>query len=476
MRLFRFLTSMALLFGLGMSGFAEPLRDWSKQEKLEFMRTNRSKIIPRLARMDQPNIVLILVDDLGYGDLGCYGQEKIKTLYLDQMAKEGLRFTSAYAGSTVCAPSRSSLMTGQHTGHTRVRGNAEVPLQTNDVTVAEILQKSGYITAMIGKWGLGLEDTSGEPNRKGFTETLGYYDQTLAHNYFPESLWRNGQKLPLAGNKDGKKEVYAPDLFARSAVNFMNQYKQSPFFLYFACTLPHANNELGRKSGNGMEISSDHPYTGFDWPQPEKNKAAMITRIDVYVGMILDTIKKLNLDRQTIVIFTSDNGPHQEGGVDPAFFKSSGPLRGIKRDLYEGGIRVPAIVRWPGQVAPGTTSDFPWAFWDFLPTAAELAKAPLPDGLQIDGQSIVPTLHGKPQKPHDFLYWEFHEKGSQQAVRMGDWKAVRKFGGALELYDLKSDLGETNNVASAHPDEVKRIEAYLSKARTESAEWPLQSK
>jgi arylsulfatase A-like enzyme len=470
------LIAVSLLFGLAASAFAAPLRQWSKQEMLQFLQTNQSKIIPRFQEMDRPNIVLIFVDDLGYGDLGCYGQEKIKTLYLDKMAAEGLRFTSAYAGSTVCAPSRSTLMTGQHTGHTLVRGNAKVPLRSNDVTVAELLQKSGYVTAMIGKWGLGNEDTSGQPERKGFTETLGYYDQTLAHNYYPESLWRNGQKLPLDENKGGKKGVYAPDLFARAAVNFMTQYKQNPFFLYFACTLPHANNELGRETGNGMEIASDHPYGDFDWPQPEKNKAAMITRIDVYVGMILDTIKKQGLDEQTLVIFTSDNGPHKEGGVDPAFFKSSGPFRGIKRDLYEGGIRVPAIVRWPGQIAPGTTSDFPWAFWDFLPTACELAKVPLPYGLKIDGQSIVPTLYGKPQKPHEFLYWEFHEKGSQQAVRTGDWKAVRKVGDKLELYNLKTDHGETNNVAAAHPDEVKRIEEYLSTARTESEEWPLSKK
>lgn len=476
MRLSRLLAVVALLFGLAATAAAAPLRDWSKQEKLQFMQTNRSKSMPRLQQMDRPNIVFILVDDLGYGDLTSYGQEKIKSYHLDRMAAEGLRFTSAYAGSTVCAPSRSALMTGLHTGHTRIRGNAKTPLATNDLTVAELLQKSGYTTALIGKWGLGNEGTTGEPNRKGFTEFFGYLDQTHAHNYYPDHLWRNGMKLPLEANADGKKGIYAPDMFARAAVNFVNQYRDVPFFLYFALTLPHAHNELGRKTGNGMEIASDHPYGEFDWPQTEKNKAAMITRIDVYVGMILDAIKKQGLDEQTIVIFSSDNGPHKEGGVDPAFFKSSGPLRGIKRDLYEGGIRVPAIVRWPGQIAPGTTSDFPWAFWDFLPTACELAKVPLPEGLKLDGQSIVPTLLGQTQKPHEFLYWEFHEGGSQQAVRTGDWKAVRKFGGPLELYNLKTDLGETNNVASANADVVKRIEEYLAKARTESAEWPLKEK
>ena len=476
MRLSRLLAVVALLFGLAATVAAAPLRDWSKQEKLQFMQTNRSKSMPRLQQMDRPNIVFILVDDLGYGDLTSYGQEKIKSYHLDRMAAEGLRFTSAYAGSTVCAPSRSALMTGLHTGHTRIRGNAKVPLGTNDLTVAELLQKSGYTTALIGKWGLGNEGTTGEPNRKGFTEFFGYMDQTHAHNYYPDHLWRNGMKLPLEANADGKKGIYAPDMFARAAVNFVNQYRDVPFFLYFALTLPHAHNELGRKTGNGMEIASDHPYGEFDWPQTEKNKAAMITRIDVYVGMILDAIKKQGLDEQTIVIFSSDNGPHKEGGVDPAFFKSSGPLRGIKRDLYEGGIRVPAIVRWPGQIAPGTTSDFPWAFWDFLPTACELAKVPLPEGRKLDGQSIMPTLLGQTQKPHEFLYWEFHEGGSQQAVRTGDWKAVRKFGGPLELYNLKTDLGETNNVASANADVVKRIEEYLAKARTESAEWPLKEK
>jgi arylsulfatase A-like enzyme len=476
MRSFRLLAVVALMFGWAAQSLAAPLRDWSREEKLRFMQTNRSQSMPRLQQMDRPNIVFILADDLGYGDLTSYGQEKIKSYHLDRMAAEGLRFTSAYAGSTVCAPSRSVLMTGLHTGHTPIRGNAKKPLATNDATVAELLQKSGYTTALIGKWGLGNEGTTGEPNRKGFTEFFGYLDQTHAHNYYPDHLWRNGMKLPLEANADGKKGVYAPDMFANAAVNFINQYRDVPFFLYLALTLPHAHNELGRKTGNGMEIASDHPYGEFDWPQTEKNKAAMITRIDVYVGMILDALKKQGLDEQTIVVFTSDNGPHKEGGVDPAFFKSSGPLRGIKRDLYEGGIRVPAIVRWPGQIAPGTTSDFPWAFWDFLPTACELAKVPMPEGLPLDGQSIVPTLLGQPQKPHEFLYWEFHEGGSQQAVRAGDWKAVRKFGGPLELYNLKTDLGETNNVAAANPDTVKRIEEYLAKARTESAEWPLKEK
>lgn len=476
MRLFRILVLAAVFLGQAALSAAEPLKDLSPLDKLRFAQTNRSKVLPRLVQMDRPNIVVILADDLGYGDLGAYGQTKIKTPHLDKFAAEGMRFTSAYAGSTVCAPSRSALMTGQHTGHTRIRGNAKVPLRTNDLTVAELLERSGYVTAMIGKWGLGDAGTSGEPNAKGFTETFGYLDQTHAHDYYPTQLWRNGRRMEIAANANGAKGNYAPDYFTKVAVNFMNQYKLRPFLLYFPTTIPHANNELGRSTGNGMEVPSAGDYADRDWPQPEKNKAAMISRLDAQVGAIMDVIQRLNIDKQTLVIVTSDNGPHKEGGVDPAFFGSSGPLRGIKRDLYEGGIRVPFLVRWPGQIEPGTTNDFPIAFWDLLPTLAELAKVPLPEGVAIDGQSIVPSLYGKPQPPHEFLYWEFHEGGSKQAVRMGDWKGVRRFGGPLELFNLRTDLGETNNVAAAHPDEVKRIEDYLAKARTESEPWPLKEK
>lgn len=421
-----------------------------------------------------PNIIFILADDLGYGDLGCYGQTKIQTPNIDRLAAEGMRFTQCYAGSTVCAPSRCCLMTGLHTGHGWIRGNAQVPLRPDDTTVAEVLKRAGYRTAATGKWGLGLEGTTGEPNKKGFDDWFGYLDQTHAHDYYPEFLWRNDRKFFLRGNINHQKGDYAPDWFTRVATNFVRVEAAYPFFLYLASTIPHANNERTRETTNGMEVPSDAPYSRETWPQPEKNKAAMITRLDAAVGKIMAELKKLKLDDNTVVFFSSDNGPHKEGGNDPKFFDSGGPLRGIKRDLYEGGIRVPMIVRWPGKIKPGEVSDQVWAFWDFLPTAADIAGVQPPSG--IDGISMVPVLRGKPQPSHEFVYWEFHERGSKQAVRMGDWKAVRLGPGEpLELYDLKSEIGEKENVARQHPDLVGRIEAYLKTARTESARWPIKA-
>lgn len=422
----------------------------------------------------EPNIIFILADDLGYGDLGCYGQTKIRTPNLDRLAAEGMRFTSFYAGSTVCAPSRAALLTGRHTGHTTIRGNGTVPLRPEDVTVAEVLKRAGYTTIALGKWGLGLEGTSGIPTRQGFDEWAGYLDQTHAHDYYPTEIWRNEQKWPLIDNSNHKQGLYSHDLFTRAAINAIRIYADRPFFLYLAYTIPHANTELGKKTGNGMQVPSDRPYSRETWPQPEKNKAAMITRLDADVGRILDHLKQHNLDERTVIFFSSDNGPHAAGGVDPKFFQSAGPLRGIKRDLYEGGIRVPLIVRWPGKIRAGTTNDQPWAFWDFLPTAAEIAKVQAPKDL--DGISFLPTLLGKKQtNQHEFLYWEFHENGSKQAVRLGDWKAVRLAPGKpLELYNLRHDLGETKDVAAEHPDIVARIEEYLKTARTESPQWPLR--
>lgn len=421
-----------------------------------------------------PNIIFILADDLGYGDLGCYGQKKIKTPHLDRLAAEGIRFTQCYAGTTVCAPSRSSLMTGQHTGHTRIRGNNAYPLQPGDVTVAEVLKKAGYNTGLIGKWGLGLPGTTGTPTKQGFDEFFGFLSQTHAHDYYPTNIWRNEDILLLDANSNNQRRVYIHDQFTRAATNFIRINKNFPFFLYLSYTIPHANNELGRTSGNGMEVPSDEPYSKENWPQPEKNKAAMITRMDRDIGNILTMLKGHKLETNTVIFFTSDNGPHKEGGVDPEFFNSSGPLRGIKRDLYEGGIRVPMIVRWSGTIQSNQVNDFPWAFWDFLPTAAEIAGVKDKMPANIDGQSILPTLLGKKQSPHEFFYWEFHEKGSKQAVRMGDWKGVRlSLSKPLELYNLKTNLGETNNVAVAHPDVIAKIEAYLKTARTDSPKWPL---
>ena len=437
----------------------------------------RSPAAIRDPRAHAPNIIFILADDLGYGELGCYGQKKIKTPNLDRLASEGMRFTQCYAGTTVCAPSRSSLMTGQHTGHTRIRGNDAYPLQEADVTVAQLLQQTGYKTGLIGKWGLGLQETTGTPGKKGFEEFFGYLSQTAAHAYYPTNVWRNDNMMVLDLNTNDARRIYIHDQFSRAATNFIRLNQYAPFFLYLAYTIPHANNEWGRKTGNGMQIPSDAPYSTEDWPQPEKNKAAMITRLDRDIGALLEILKGYKLDTNTVVFFASDNGAHKEGGVDPAFFNSSGPLRGIKRDMYEGGIRVHMIVRWIGRIPAGRTNDFPWAFWDFLPTALDIAGVKDKAPANIDGQSVLATLLGQTQKPHEFLYWEFHEQGSKQAVRMGDWKAVRlAVGQPLELYDLSKDLGETNNAAQANPAVVAKIENYLKTARTESPRWPLQVK
>ncbi len=427
----------------------------------------------------KPNIIFIFADDLGYGDLGCYGQKTIQTPNIDAMASEGMLFTDCYAGSTVCAPSRCCLMTGRHTGHAIVRGNGGLPLPPDAVTVAEVLKKAGYTTGIIGKWGLGREDSTGIPNRHGFDYWFGYLHQGRAHNYYPEYVWKNEEKYPLEGNvvSDEHKRVaiervtYSHDVFADDALDFLDNHKGDTFFLYLAFTLPHANNERGRYDGNGMEIPDYGQYTGRDWPDPKKGHAAMISRLDRDVGRIIERLRELGLDKDTVVFFTSDNGPHKEGGADPAFFNSSGPLRGYKRDLYEGGIRVPAIVRWPGKIEPGSVSRHPWASWDFMPTAADLAGVETPEN--TDGISIVPVLFGGKQKEHEFMYWEFHEGAFKQAVRMGKWKAVSLDPEKpLELYDLTKDTGEKNDIADQHPDIVEKIEKYLAKARTPSKRWP----
>lgn len=440
----------------------------------------------------RPNIIFIQADDLGYGDLSCYGQQKFRTPNIDRLAAEGTRFTQYYAGSTVCAPSRAALMTGLHTGHARIRGNGDVPLRPEDKTVVEVLKFAGYRTAVIGKWGLGTAATTGRPDKKGFDESFGYLDHTHAHRQYTDHLWKNGEVFPVNLEKD-----YANDLFAQAALDFIGRNSQQPFFLYLAFTVPHA--ELRVPEDSLKEYRGKFPETPFvnakadaipaTKPSPERQPsigyrsqptphaafAAMITRMDLHVGQVLARLKELGIDENTIVFFTSDNGPHKEGGGDPDFFDSNGPLRGIKRDMYEGGIRVPMIVRWPGKVKPGQTSDQVWAHWDFMPTAVELAGAKAPSN--IDGISMVNALTGRRQKNHEFLYWEFFERGFEQAVRMGNWKAVRHTPDKpLELYNLKSDLGEKANVAAQHPDVVRKIENYLKTARTESEIWPIQTK
>jgi arylsulfatase A-like enzyme len=434
-----------------------------------------------------PNIIYILADDLGYGDLGCYGQAEIKTPHLDKMAIEGMRFTQHYSGSTVCAPSRCCLMTGLHTGHARVRGNARVPLKSNDLTIAEVMKQRGYATGLIGKWGLGETGSTGTPTKKGFDYFFGYLNQIRAHNYYPDYLWRNEQKVHLKndivvaetgyskgiGSAATKKAEYSHDLFAAEALRFVDKNKGNPFFLYLAYTIPHANNEHWLIKQHGMEVPDYDIYKDKDWPDAQKGHAAMISRMDRDIGNLFSRLRELGIDENTIVMFSSDNGPHKEGGNDPDFNDSNGQLKGFKRDLFEGGIRVPMIARWPGKIKPGSVSHHISAFWDILPTCAELANATITKN--IDGISFVPTLSGHPQKEHQQLYWEFHEAGaSKQAVRMGEWKAIRLAQNKpLALYNVKADINERKNVAVKYPEIVSKIEKYLETARTENEHWKL---
>ncbi len=420
----------------------------------------------------KPNIIFIMADDLGYADLGCYGQKVIKTPHIDALASEGLRFTDCYAGSTVCAPSRSVLLTGLHTGHTRVRGNfgiggvtglggkdGRISLKKEDVTIAEVLKQVGYTTGMTGKWGLGEPNTSGEPNSQGFDEWFGYLNQRRAHTYYPTFIWRNRERVDLKGNAGGKQTEYTHDMFAAFALEFIRENKHKPFFLYLPYCVPHSH----------YEIPNTDPYTDKPWTKNEKIHAAMVTRLDQNIGQMMSLLKELKLDDHTIVFFCSDNGAAKRWD---GRFDSSGLLRGHKRDMYEGGIRTPMIVRWPGHVEAGSENDLPWYFADVLPTLADIAGTKAP--ADIDGISVLPTILGKKQDLGDrFLYWEFFEGGFQQAVRWGKWKAVKlKPEATLELYDLSNDIGETNNVATKHPKVIATIERYLETARTESKEFP----
>ncbi|WP_221030547.1 arylsulfatase [Actomonas aquatica] len=446
------------------------------------------------AAADRPNIIFVMADDLGYGDLGCYGQELIATPRLDQMAAEGMRFTQFYAGASVCAPSRAVLMTGQHTGHVSVRGNASKEIQRlgdDDVTVGAVLQDAGYDTALIGKWGLGEADTTSHPNDKGFDHFFGFTNQTQAHNYYPVYLWRQRVQVPLrnevqvakraGSNYHGgyaiKRVDYSHDLFFDDALAWISEPRDEPFFLYLSPTIPHANNEATNDLGDGQEVPDYGDYADRDWPTPAKGQAAMISRLDRDVGRLLDRLAELGLDENTIVFFTSDNGPHDEGGFDIRRFRPAGPLRGIKRDLYEGGIREPLIARWPGRIPAGTVNDHIGYFGDVLATCADLAGVEPPAGL--DSISMVPTLLGEAdatQAKHDYLYWEFYEQGGKQAIRRGDWKLVRRglFEGPLELYNLADDIGETTNLIAEHPAVAAELEELMQAAHRPDPRWQVR--
>lgn len=449
------------------------------------------------AGASRPNLVLILADDLGYGQLGCYGQKLVATPHLDRMAAEGMKFGRFYAGASVCAPSRSVLMTGLHTGHTRVRGNAprdrrEIQsLRAEDVTVAEVLEKAGYETALVGKWGLGHEGGDGTPERQGFAHFFGYLDQQHAHNPYPPFLIRNGERVPLrnglvAGSGNGGAGIaatpvdYAPDLMTEEVLRWVSERGEQPFFLFWSLITPHANNE-GTRHGRGQEVPDLGEYRDKPWPAADRAHAATIARLDADVGRLLDLLKKRGLDERTLVVFTSDNGAHREGGNHPERFAASGPLRGIKRALTEGGIRVPGIIRWPGTTPAGARVEAVLGFQDLLPTFASLGGAvgQVPAGL--DGIDFAPLLRGEAFAPPADrpLYWEFHEDGFSQAVLFdGRWKALRRGlrSAPITLYDLDRDPGESRDLAAEHPERVARARRLFDSERRDSPAWPVRGR
>ncbi|NQD71300.1 arylsulfatase [Sphingobacterium shayense] len=449
------------------------------------------------AHSRKPNIVFILADDLGYGDLGVYGQTKIKTPNIDALAKSGIRFTNFYAGTSVCAPSRSALMTGQHTGHTPIRGNKEIepegqaPLPDSAQTVAMLLKENGYVNGAFGKWGLGMVGTSGDPNTKGFDQFFGYICQRQSHRYYPTHLWDNNDRIELQGNDLSKKVHYAPELIQQKTLEFIAENKDKPFFLFVPTVLPHAElsgpeDEFYKQYENSFQ---ETPHKGADYgpnatvagytsvDRPRATYASMVARMDAYVGQILDKLEEQGLTENTIVFFSSDNGSHKEGGADPDFFNSSAGLRGNKRDLYEGGIKVPMIVRWPAKIKPNTSSQHQGAFWDIMPTLVEITGAKQPN--YTDGVSFAPSLLGKGnQDEHNFLYWEFHEDGGRQAVRAGDWKLIKQRARkpsetSFELYNLKTDPSESDNVIQKHPKRFQTLKKIMDQAHQENPEFPL---
>lgn len=434
----------------------------------------------------KPNIIFILADDLGYGDLGCYGQKLIRTPNLDKMAAEGMRFTQHYAGSTVCAPSRCCLLTGLHSGHGWMRGNAQgVKLRPDpqDLTVATLLRRAGYQTAMIGKSGCSANIDDGDhPNTKGFDYFFGFVSHAAAHDYFPPYLYRNGKKIEYPYNQRHEGDSYSGDLFYRDVMNYLDAHKDGPFFLHYSMQMPHASLYAPPESMAEYQGQFDEqPVTGQrhyrNEPQPKTTYAAMVSRLDWEVGQLLQKLHNLGIAENTLVLFASDNGAMNEGGYDRTWFNSSGQLTGGKRDLTEGGIRVPLIAWWPGKIAAGRTSDHVSAFWDFLPTACELAQTSAPD--QTDGISYVPTLLGRAgQNEHAYLYWEFHEQGGKRAVRMGKWKAIQldvdnNPDGPVAVYDLDADSAEKTDLSAEQGEIVQRARRIFREAHSPSPlfEW-----
>lgn len=448
------------------------------------------------ANAQPPNIIFILADDLGYGDIGCYGQQKIETPNLDRLAAAGLKYTQFYSGSTVCGPARCSFMTGLHTGHTVIRGNkqfqpeGQTPLPDSVLTIANLLQQQGYATAAFGKWGLGFNQNSGDPNKKGFDRFYGYNCQSLAHDYFPLYLWDNHTKVELTINKQ-YDSVYSAALIHQQAITYIRQSGKKPFFLYLPYTLPHGDvigphddlyqyyaAKFNETPLTGAQLKKrDHTVTAE--PLPHAQFAAMIGRLDRYVGEIIKTVEEKGISQNTLIIFTSDNGPHRENGGDPEYFNSNGIYKGIKRDLYEGGIRVPFIAYWPGKIKPAVTGQSA-ALWDLYPSFMELAG--IKKSNPLDGITLLPTwLQKGKQKQHDYLYWEFHENDGRQAIRWKNWKAVRlavmkNENAPLELYDLQNDPEEKNNLASQKPGLVKKLASLIEKAHTPNPDWPLLKK
>lgn len=434
-----------------------------------------SLLLAQHVAKQQPNIIFIMADDLGIGDVGCYGQQMIATPEIDKMATEGMRFTQAYAGSSVCAPSRCSLMTGMHNGHNRLRDN--IPhgtfLQPDDQTVAEILKQAGYTTAAIGKWSLGNPGSWGVANYQGFDYFYGHLNQDQAHFYYPDYLWENDKIDLLSGNRGERKKEYTHHLFTEKALEFIDDNHQNPFFLYLSYTLPHFSDYPG-KSADSQIVPSDEPYSNKDWPQVEKNYAAMVAMIDNDVGKVLSQVEELGIDSNTIIFFTSDNGPNASKSHDPEFFNSNAIYRGYKRDMYEGGIRIPMIVRWPGKIIAGSINEHVWAFWDFFPTAADIAGLPFEN--KTDGISVLPTLLGKVQNSHDYLYWDYGHVRDEflQAARWENWKGiVDNSTGSYEIYDLKNDPGESNNLTNARPDLISRFKEIINEAYTPSENYPV---